>query len=141
MINSVIVLGNLTKDPVQRETTNNNVVTSFSIAVNGIKDHTDFFNVQTWGKTAEFVAKYLKKGSQVVVDGRLSKQIWEKDGEKHYDVIIVADNVQSTYSKSEGNKGTKTELLEQVKDNLPTDEEVDNFDPNTFDPSTIHFSG
>lgn len=133
MINSVIVLGNLTKDPVQRETTNNNVVTSFSIAVNGIKDHTDFFNVQTWGKTAEFVAKYLKKGSQVVVDGRLSQQIWEKDGEKHYDVVIVADNVQSTYSKSEGNKGTKTELLEKVKDNLPTDEEVDNFSPDMID--------
>ena len=132
MINTVVVLGNLTKDPEQRKTSNDKVVTSFSIAVNGYNEHVNYFNIQAWGKTAEFVAKYLKKGSQVVVDGRLAQQVWEKDGAKHYDVVIVADNVQSTAANkpSDNNKGTQTQVLEQA---LPTDTEVDDSSPDMID--------
>lgn len=126
MINSVVVLGNLTKDPVERKTNNDKTVASFSIAVNGYNEHVDYFNVETWGKSAEFVAKYLKKGSQVVVDGRLSQKVWEKDGEKHYDVVIVADNVQSTSAnKPSDKKGTQTEVLEQVAKEVDSGDEID----------------
>lgn len=115
MINTVVILGNLTKDPEQRMTSSGKKVANFSIAVNGYNEHVDYFNVETWGKTAEFVTKYLQKGSQVVVAGRLMQKVWEKDGEKHYEVVIVADNVQSTSSnKSDSKKGTQTELLEQI---------------------------
>lgn len=128
MINSVVVLGRLVKDPVQRETTNDKIVTSFSIACKGYGDHVDFFNVQTWGKTAEFVSKYLKKGNQVVVDGRLCQSIWEKNGEKHYDVIIVANDVQSTGAANKEDaqtKGTQTQVLEKTVANDDTSDDFD----------------
>ena len=94
-VNSVVLLGSFTKDPEQRKTNNDKTVTSFSLAVDGYNENTSFFDIQCWGKTAEFVGQYLKKGNQVVVSGRLEQQVWEKDGQKHSRVIVVADNVQS----------------------------------------------
>lgn len=94
-VNLVVLLGRFTKDPEQRKTNNDKTVTSFSLAVDGYNENTSFFDIQCWGKTAEFVGQYLKKGNQVAVSGRLEQQVWEKDGQKHSRVIVVADNVQS----------------------------------------------
>jgi single-strand DNA-binding protein len=98
--NSVTLVGRLTADPeaVTVQTNNGPVQkTSFRLAVNRIgrnKDTADFFDVETWRSTAEYVAAYQTKGKRVLVDGRLQLQQWEKDGERRSKVIVIGDTVQ-----------------------------------------------
>ena len=97
MANIVCVVGRLTKDPETRQTTTGKQVTSFSIAVDDPynKDHTNFFNVQTWGKQAEYASKYLCKGRLVSVEGRLNhRKYTTSDGANRDAVEIVAERVQ-----------------------------------------------
>lgn len=96
-LNKVFLLGNLTRDPELRQTPSDASVCNFSIAVNegfGDKKKVNFFNVQTWQKTAEACAKYLSKGRLVLVEGRLQNRSYEKDGQKRTVTEIVAENVQ-----------------------------------------------
>lgn len=102
MINRVILVGRLTRDPETRTTTTGKSVTDFSIAVqkrikpqDGSPD-ADFFRVVAWERTAEYVANYLTKGRLVAVDGRLqSRKYTDKDGMNREVVEVIADNVQS----------------------------------------------
>lgn len=98
-MNSVSLIGRLTKDPELRYTTNNTAVASFSIAVN--RDYkvegqpeADFIPIVTWNKTAEFAQKYFQKGQQVGVVGRIQTRNWEDDQKvKHYVTEIVAEKL------------------------------------------------
>ena len=99
MLNKIIVMGRLTRDPELRRTGTGTAVTSFSLAVdrdfkgqNGEKE-TDFLDVTCWRNTAEFVSKFFTKGRVAIVEGRLQIRTWEKDGIKHRGAEIVADNV------------------------------------------------
>jgi single-strand DNA-binding protein len=99
--NSVTLVGRLTADPETTTVqTNNGPVqkTSFRIAVNRIgrnKDTADFFDVETWRSTAEYVAAYQTKGKRVLVDGRLQLQQWQNDaGENRSKVVVIGDTVQ-----------------------------------------------
>ena len=102
MINRVVLVGRLTRDPELRTTNTGKSVVSFSIAVdkrfksNRDGDATaDFFRIQAWDKTAEFVANYLSKGRLVAVDGRLeSRKYTDKDGNNREVIEVIADNVQ-----------------------------------------------
>ena len=96
-MNATQQIGRLTKDPESRNTTTGKQVVSFSIAVDDPynKDHTNFFNVQTWGKQAEFCGKYLTKGRLVSVEGRLNhRKYTTNDGANRDCVEIVAERVQ-----------------------------------------------
>lgn len=101
MINRVVLVGRLTRDPELRTTTTGKSVCDFSIAVtkrikpqDGSPD-ADFFRVNAWGQTAEYVSNYLHKGRLVAVDGRLQQRNYTaNDGSKREVVEIVADNVQ-----------------------------------------------
>lgn len=101
MINRVVLIGRLTRDPELRTTTTGKSVCDFSIAVtkrikptDGSPD-ADFFRVNAWGTTAEFVSNYLHKGRLVAVEGRLqSRKYTTTDGQNREVVEIVADNVQ-----------------------------------------------
>lgn len=101
MINRVVLVGRLTRDPELRTTTTGKSVCDFSIAVqkrikpqDGSPD-ADFFRVNCWDRTAEYVANYLTKGRLVAVDGRLqSRRYTAQDGSNREVVEIVADNVQ-----------------------------------------------
>jgi len=101
MINRVVLVGRLTRDPELRSTNTGKSVVSFSIAVtkrikpsDGSPD-ADFFRVSAWEKTAEYVSNYLTKGRLVAVDGRLqSRKYTGSDGVEREVVEIVADNVQ-----------------------------------------------
>lgn len=98
MINRVILIGRLTRDPELRSTTSGKSVANFSIAVDrhGKDDDADFFRVTAWGKTADFVSNYLDKGRLVAIDGRLqSRKFQDKDGNNRETVEVVADSVQS----------------------------------------------
>ena len=106
MLNKIILMGRLTKNPELRRTQSGTTVTSFTIAVdrdfkgqNGEKE-TDFVDVVAWRSTAEFVAKYFTKGRMAVVEGRLQMRDWtDKDGNKRRSAEVVADNVYFGDSK------------------------------------------
>ena len=101
MLNKIIIMGRLTRDPELRRTGSGLAVASFSVAVN--RDYpnkdtgereTDFINCVAWRHTGEFVSKYFSKGSMIVVSGRLQIRNWtDKDGNKRTSAEIVADDV------------------------------------------------
>ena len=101
MVNRVVLIGRLVRDPELRTTTNGKSVVSFSIAVNKRIKPQDpsepdahFFRIQAWGQTAEYVSNYLAKGRLVVVDGRLEQRSWtDSQGQKRDSVEVVADSV------------------------------------------------
>lgn len=99
MLNRIVLMGRMTRDPELRRTNAGVAVTTFSLAVdrdfkgqNGEKE-TDFIDVTVWRNTAEFVSRYFSKGRMAVVEGRLQIREWEKDGQKRRNAEVVADNV------------------------------------------------
>ena len=115
MLNKIIIMGRLTRDPELRRTGSGTAVTSFSLACDrdfksqsGEKE-TDFIDVVAWKNTAEFVSKYFSKGRMAVVDGRLQIRDWtDKAGNKRTTAEVVADNVYFADSKrSESNDNQK----------------------------------
>ena len=107
MLNHIVIMGRLTRDPEYRTTGTNNIsVCNFSVAVdrdfsgqNGEKE-TDFIDCVAWRKTAEFVTKYFFKGSMIVVSGSLQIRSWtDKDGNKRRTAEVVANNAYFGESK------------------------------------------
>ena len=115
MLNKIIIMGRLARDPELRRTGSGTSVTSFSLACDrdfksqsGEKE-TDFIEVVAWKNTAEFVSKYFSKGRMAVVEGRLQIRDWtDKAGNKRTTAEVVADNVYFADSKrSESNDNQK----------------------------------
>ena len=110
MLNRIILMGRLTRDPELRQTQSGTAVASFSLAVDrDFADKstgqraTDFIDIVTWRNTAEFVSKYFSKGRMVVVDGRLQIRDWEdSNGNKRRSAEVVAEHVYFGDSKREG---------------------------------------
>ena len=130
MINKVILMGRLTKDPELRYTNNKTPVCSFTIAVNngyGEKQQTDFINCVAWNKTAEFVTKYFAKGKMIVIaDGRISTRSWEtQDGKRAYATEVVANEVSFGETKSSQQTATQQPMQDDDDDFTPLDEEDD----------------
>lgn len=141
-LNMVFLMGNLTRDPELRYTPNGQAVANFAVATNRswkdadgeTKDSAEFTDVVVWGKTAENVANYLKKGRKVHIIGRLQTRSWEaQDGSKRYKTEVVANDVTFLGGKGEasgegidaipeddGNQTTNTK-----KKSKPEAEEVD----------------
>lgn len=109
MLNKVVIMGRLARDPELRRTQSGIAVTSFRIACdrdyksqNGDKE-TDWIDIVAWRNTAEFVSKYFAKGRMAIVEGRLQTRDWtDKDGNKRTAVEVVADNVYFGDSKRDG---------------------------------------
>ncbi len=106
MLNVAIIMGRLTRDPELRRTNSGKPVASFTVAVDrdyapeGQEKETDFIDCVAWQGTAEFVDKYFKKGSMIVVDGRLQLRNWtDKEGNKRRSAEILASNVYFGESK------------------------------------------
>lgn len=110
MINKVILMGRLTRDPELRYTNSGAPVCSFSIAIDngfGEKRQTDFINCVAWNKTAEFVSNYFSKGKMIIVIGRISTRTWEgQDGKKNYATEVVASEVSFGESKRQDGTGS-----------------------------------
>lgn len=107
MLNTIIIMGRLTRDPELRRTGSGLAVASFSVAVErdfpnkdtGEKE-VDFIDCVAWRHTGEFVSKWFTKGSMIVVSGRLQMKNWtDKDGNKRVSAEIVAENVYFSESK------------------------------------------
>lgn len=122
MLNKIILMGRLTRDPELRRTGSGTAVTSFSLAVdrdfkaqNGDKE-TDFIDVVAWRSTAEFVSKFFRKGRMAVVEGRLQIRDWaEKDGTKRRSAEVVADNVYFADSKRDDTGDNRSALVDRVQ--------------------------
>lgn len=105
MLNKAILMGRLTADPELRHTPNNVPVLSFTIAVDRAysKDgrrETDFLDIVAWRSTAEFIARYFRKGQMIAVTGSVQARIWEdKEGKKRKNIEIIADDAHFTESK------------------------------------------
>ena len=104
MVNKAILVGRIGKDPEARTTPAGKTVCRFSLATDtgfGDKRTTDWHNIVCFDKQAEFCRNYMRKGSLVYVEGRISTRQYEKDGAKQYITEIIANTVQSLSSKSE----------------------------------------
>lgn len=93
-MNTVILTGNLTKDIELFKTNNGKTVTQFNLGVRRDKDNSDFPTCVAWGKTAELLAKYCKKGSKIGVEGRINTSKYEKDGRTVYRTIVAVSSVE-----------------------------------------------
>lgn len=102
-LNKVFVLGNLTRDPELRQTPGGQSVCSFGVATNRFfndssgqrQKQAEFHNIVAWGRQAEIVNQYLKKGSMVLVEGRLQTRSWQDpQGAKHWKTEIIAERIQ-----------------------------------------------
>ena len=104
-MNKVHLIGNLTKDPELRYTKQNIPVASYTIAINnryGEKQQTDFINISTWGKSGEFIKKYFQKGQPIAITGRLKNKNYEdNNGNKHYSMEVVTEDIEFVGSKKE----------------------------------------
>lgn len=115
-INKAILFGNITRDPELRALPSGMNVCNFSIATNRVykdrdgkkQEQTDFHNVVVFGRQADTVSQYLKKGSSVYVEGRMQTRSWEQNGEKKYRTEVVADSVQFG-PRSSGGSSRKSE--------------------------------
>ena len=103
MINKVILMGRLTRDPELRHTGSGTPVCSFTVAIDngyGENRQTDFINCVAWNKSAEFVSNYFGKGKMIIVIGRIATRTWEgQDGKKNYVTEVVASEVSFGESK------------------------------------------
>lgn len=134
--NKVILMGNLTADPETRTTPNGQNVTSFSLAINRTwnnasgerQEETSFINCTAWGKTGETIAKYVSKGRQLLVSGRLQQRTWQdKDTGKNrsaIDVVVEEFSFVNDGSRGGASNNSVPVSSEPVVEEIP-DEPID----------------
>ena len=134
-----IITGNLTRDPESRTTPNGANVCSFSVAVNRVyrdsngeqKEDVSFIDCSAWGKLGEMITQYAKKGSGVLVSGRLDQRSWEDKttGQKRSRVEIVVEDFNFTGNASRGdNNGASfgaADVADAADVDSASDEEID----------------
>ena len=130
MLNHIVIMGRLTRDPELRYTQSQTPVASFTIAVDrdfggrdGGERQTDFIDCVAWRNSAEFVSKYFHKGSMAVVSGRLQIRDWnDRDGNKRRSAEVVVDNIYFGESKrSEGENRSESRSYNNSYDNRSYD--------------------
>jgi single-strand DNA-binding protein len=115
-VNKVILVGNVGKDPEVRYLDKNVAVANFTLATsekgykaqNGteVPERTEWHNIVAWRGLAELAEKYIRKGSQVYIEGKIQTRSWEKDGIKRYTTEIYADTIQLLGRKSDGSESS-----------------------------------
>ncbi len=99
--NRVVLMGNLTRDPVLRHIPNGTAVADIALAVNDRRkntagewvDETTFVDITLWGRTAEIAAEYLTKGAPVLIEGRLKLDTWESEGQKRSKLKVIGEKM------------------------------------------------
>jgi single-strand DNA-binding protein len=111
--NRVILVGNLTRDPELRYIPSGTAVADISLAINDRRkgpngdwiEETTYVDVTLWARTAEIASEYLNKGSNVLIEGRLKLDTWEKDGKKNSKLRVVGERMQMLGAKGSGGGG------------------------------------
>lgn len=100
-LNRVFLMGNITRDPELKHTPKGTAVASFGLAINrnftveGEKrEETTFVDIEAWGRTAEVICEYFKKGKPIFIEGRLKLDQWEKDGQKRSKLSVTVDSFE-----------------------------------------------
>lgn len=148
-LNKALIIGNLTRDPEERQLPSGISVTSFSVATNRFwkdkngskQEDTQYHNVVVFGAQAANCAQYLRKGSTVMVEGRMQTRSWDdKDGSKKYRTEIVADKVQFGTRASEGGSSNYAagKGSEDSGKNAPNDDHID-YPDEDINPEDIPF--
>lgn len=115
-MNSVLLIGRLTKKPELNSTRTGTSVCNFTLAVDGIKkDEADFLDVTAFNKTAENLFQYKDKGDLIAVKGRLKKDVWQDNGQNRSRTYVVANEVQFLSSKKDNSQ-------QEIQDNLDVNE-------------------
>ena len=124
-MNRVCLVGRLTKKPELRESESGTKQTTFTLAVNRIKEGADFISCVAWNKTAELIEKYMDKGRELGVEGRIQTNSYEdKEGNRKYVTNVAVDNITFIGSRSD-DKETKKEEVEDFNDELElTDDDL-----------------
>ncbi len=142
MINQVVLVGRLTRDPELRRTQSGMTVCSFTIAVDNRSKNANgersasFIPCTAWNKSAEFISRFAGKGMLVGVEGRLNQRSYENKENRQVTVVeVICDNVQVLERRSDENRKEEMPLADNtgyhadpVNDDEPTDKNVDSFD-------------
>lgn len=139
-MNKVVLIGRLSRDPELRHTSNNTPVCQINVAVSrpvsqGKEPETDFINVTVWNKQAENLVKYVKKGNQIAIEGRIQTRSYDnEEGKKVYITEVLANHVEFIGSNSNKTNDNQTQVqdnktsytVEEI-DNIPIDDPFSNF--------------
>jgi single-strand DNA-binding protein len=151
-LNKAIVYGNLTRDPELKAIPSGSKVATFSVATNRVwkdkagvrQEAVDYHNVVVFGRQAETVSQYLKKGSGAMIEGRMQTRSWEgPDGQKKYRTEIVADRIQ--FGPRSGNAASVPSVKSDAgseappSDNPPTPTEAIEYPEEEINPDDIPF--
>lgn len=101
MINTVVLVGRLTKDPVQKMTAQGKPVVAFTVAVNVNRDTAEYISCRAYGKTAELLASYCKKGSQIGLNGSVHAYTTDRNGQKEYHQEVLVNSIEFLSPKQE----------------------------------------
>ena len=144
-----IITGNLTRDPELRTTPNGATVCSFSVAVNRVyrdasgeqREDVSFIDCSAWGKLGEMINQYAKKGSGVLVSGRLDQRSWEDKttGQKRSRVEIVVEDFNFTGSANRDNGGSTYSTNSQASDGASVNDIPDDIPEEEIDLSDVPF--
>lgn len=146
-LNKVFIAGRLTADPELRTTPGGAHVISFSVATNRVwtdkngsrKEETEFHNVVAWGRQAEIVNQFLKKGGLILVEGRLQTRSWEgKDGQTRRTTEIVAERIQLG-PRAGGGAAPSSPRAEGVDEAKKEDMPVIDLDSENINPEDLPF--
>lgn len=142
-LNKAIIIGNLTRDPELKALPSGGQVTSFSVATNRVwkdkngakQESVDYHNIVVFGRQAETVAQYLKKGSSALIEGRMQTRSWDAaDGTKKYRTEVIADRIQfgprkegggpsvAPKSKEGGKQAEEIDTIEYPQEDINPDE-------------------
>ena len=120
-LNRVQLIGNLGKDPEVRFTSSGKKVCQFSMAVNRrwkagseVKEATDWFNIEAWGRLGEVCKEFLHKGSLIYIEGRLRTSRYEHEGETRYFTKVIVQNMQMLDRKVEEEPPVEVEVEEDL---------------------------
>lgn len=120
-LNVAIVSGRLVRDPELKALPSGTSICNFSLATNHVytkdgerKESVEYHNVVLFGKQADNTARFLKKGSEALVEGRLQTRSWEKDGVKHYRTEIIGDSIQFGSKQSSQNDDDQDDNEEEA---------------------------
>lgn len=145
-LNKVFLYGNLTRDPELKALPSGGQVANFGLATNrtykdksGAKQEaTEFHNIVAFGRTAEVIAQYMKKGRPIFVEGRIQTRSWDdkESGKKNYRTEIVVDNFQFG---ADGGKGASTGGGQAARDEQPAPSEDIKYPDEEINPEDIPF--
>lgn len=147
-LNKAIIIGNLTRDPEERQLPSGAAVTSFSVATNRVwkdkngakQEDTQYHNVVVFGPQARNCAQYLRKGSSVLVEGRMQTRSWDApDGSKKYRTEIIADRVQFGNRPGAGSPDSRPVGDEPSQDNGREAGETIDYPEEEINPEDIPF--